>query len=34
MNNYGHVMPVMQQEAAGHIDDALGRGSEDQHEVS
>jgi hypothetical protein len=24
MNIYGHVMPAMQQEAAGHIDAALG----------
>jgi hypothetical protein len=23
MNIYGHVMPAMQQEAAGHMDDAL-----------
>lgn len=24
MNPYGHVIPAMQQEAAGHMDDALG----------
>jgi hypothetical protein len=24
MNTYGHVIPAMQQEAAGHMDAALG----------
>jgi integrase len=24
MNTYGHVIPAMQREAAGHMDDALG----------
>jgi hypothetical protein len=34
LNIYGHVMPTTQQEARRSIDDALGRGSEDQHEAS
>jgi integrase len=25
MNTYGHVIPAMQQEAAGHVDAALGQ---------
>ena len=34
MNTYGHVIPAMQQEAAGHTDAALGEPGEPDEEAN